>query len=642
MPKWLKAFLLFFVLGLLVYSNSLNNKFLLDDYFFLGNPELSSPQFVLSQWNPFHDQALGVLDTHQTLEYYRPLAHILLDYSYAVFKGHFWKYHSLNLLLFVSVSFLIYLLIQRLTGNFILSFFAGFLYLLHPINGIIVNYISASVFAFQLICSMLVILFLLIALEKKNNRLFYFLSLFFTFLSLFWHESGVMIPLYISAVVFVFRQETLKQKFQYLFPYFLIVFLYAIFRFCYIHLEVAPFSQLSLLQYLAGLFQLFGWYISKLFLPLGIVMQWVVPLTHEHILKYALGFYLGSLIFLLLMIKYRKEKIILLGLLWFMIGFLPACFAAYRNPGAGIEIEPHWFIFSSIGFFIIAAYFLNFVLEYKRSFGLVILFLITFGLGSLSHAYNQIWADQKTYATYWSQQLPQLKLTYFYLADAYKKEGDLDKSIKFYNKALSGSSLDLEIYNNLGVINNIAGRWDEAIIDYKKALNISSTAAKVYHNLGALYFQKKQFNLAKKYYLKSLFYNPIGIESRRGLALIYLNELQYQKSIDLCLENLKIVNNDEETMHILITAYFRSKNLVAFKKYAVLLIHEVSDPAILIKLGSAFLKNNQISLSLECYIKTIRIAPHEKRAYWGAADLFEKLGKNKDAVYFRNLANEIH
>src|SRR5208282_2975180 len=106
----------------------------------------------------------------------------------------------------------------------------GVFYLIHPINVIIVNYISASVFAWQVIFTLGTILLLWEALERKNNRVFYFLSLLFSFLSLFWHESGVMTPFYICAVILLFRKDPFKEKALYLFPYFLIVFSYLVFR----------------------------------------------------------------------------------------------------------------------------------------------------------------------------------------------------------------------------------------------------------------------------------------------------------------------------------------------------------------------------------------------------------------------------
>ncbi len=42
--------------------------------------------------------------------------------------------------------------------------------------------------------------------------MFYFVSLFFSFLSLFWNESGVTTPVYLAIVVLYFRKDSLKKK----------------------------------------------------------------------------------------------------------------------------------------------------------------------------------------------------------------------------------------------------------------------------------------------------------------------------------------------------------------------------------------------------------------------------------------------
>ena len=418
--------------GLLLYFNSLNNKFMMDDYVFLKNPVYSGTKYVLSQWNPYREEVRGVL-RGQLGGFYRPMTHIVYDLCYSTFKDDVWKYHLLNLFLFAFAASLIYLLIVKLTQNESLAFLSGFFYLIHPVNGIIVNYISASVFAFQVICTLSAILLLLQSLERANNRVFYFLSLLFSFLSLFWNESGVMGPFYICAVVLIFRGDPIKRKACYLFPYFLIVFSYLVIRFLYFNINDFNFKNLadyhmSFGQYAGGVFQVFAWYIGKLFYPQDIVMQWATPILHDHIFWYLLGGCLLIISFIFLFIRITGEKVCKLALILFLIGFVPGFLAVFRTPENGAQIEPHWFIFSSIGFFILASYFCLLLLDRMKVFGIVVLFMLVFAWGSVSHANNLLWADQRTYALYWSQQAPGIKLTYFYLADAYKMEGSSRES----------------------------------------------------------------------------------------------------------------------------------------------------------------------------------------------------------------------
>ena len=107
------------------------------------------------------------------------------------------------------------------------------------------------------------ILLLWESLERKNNRALYFLSLLFSFLSLFWHESGVMIPFYVSAVILLFRKDSNRAKMTYLFPYFLIVFSYLIFRLFFfsingIYIKTIALFHMTVWEYLAIYFEFSG------------------------------------------------------------------------------------------------------------------------------------------------------------------------------------------------------------------------------------------------------------------------------------------------------------------------------------------------------------------------------------------------
>jgi len=645
MKNRLKVFFLFFALGLLVYGNSLNNKFLIDDYAFLENPVLSQTKFILSQWNPYREQALGVLDGRQGPGYYRPMAHMVLDFCYAVFKDNYWQYHLLNLSLFVLASWLAYLLVAKLTGNSQLAFLTGLFYLIHPINGIIVNYISAGVFAFQVVFTLGTILLLLASLEAKGNRALYFLSLLFSFLSLFWHESGAMVPFYVCAVILLFRKDPKGQKAAYLFPYFFIVFSYIVFRVLFMGggnlLNRPALFHVTGWEYYASLFQVLAWYISKLFYPQGIVMQWTAPLLDGHIILNVLGLCLLLMLFLLLFIRFTREKICQLALAWCLIGFSPVCLAAFRTPENGVEIEPHWFVFSSLGFFILAAYFCLVLLGRMKKTGLAFLFIIIFAWGSVSHAYNQLWADQKTYTLYWLKQDPNSKPVYFYLADAYRKQGALKESAQYYRMALKGYSSDEDIYINLGMIDYMEGDLKGAESNYKLALKVNPRSSGVYNNLGAIYLKENQWGKADQFFRQALVYNPFLLESRMGLAVISLNHADYTKAIDLCLKNLDIVDDDPKTLQLLIDIFIRRKDFVDLDKFAHRFISSQSDPAVLTKLGVRMAQAGDPVLARDCFIKAIRVSPDYKDAYLAAGTFFANQDKLNEAIRIWELGSGI-
>ncbi|MDE1920411.1 MAG: tetratricopeptide repeat protein [Candidatus Omnitrophica bacterium] len=525
MTNWIKAFPILFVLGLLVYANSLNNKFIIDDYSYLSAPALSETKYISYLWNPYYQGALGLAGNSGHLNFYRPLALMLSNFCFAAFKKHFWQYHLLNLFFFVSASSLIYIFIKKLTASSLQGFLTALFYLVHPINGIIVNYITAGIFALQVICILCAILFLWVALERRRNRYFYALSLMFCFLSLFWNESGVMVPFYIGAFVLLYRQELLKEKALYLLPYFLIVGGYLVLRLNFFNMNEHIPAKMALYhmtfwQYSAALFQIYSWYIGRLFYPRGIVMQWLTSVPAGHIFLNVLGLFLLLLVFVLLYIRFSNLKACRLGLAWILIGFLPACLAAFRRPADGVIIEPHWFVFSSIGFFMVAAFFCTTIWGRNKKAGLVLVAVLTVAWGSVSYGYNQLWADQITYTRYWLSQIPHTGFLHLYLAEADLRAGDLRDAKINGLMALSGQPSNAMIYYDLGVIEKAGGHFKEAESDYLKALELSPYMAVAYNNLGSLYLMQGRLGPAREYFSQSLIFDPLLIKSRIGLALI--------------------------------------------------------------------------------------------------------------------------
>jgi len=571
MTNWLKVFLLLFALGLLVYFNSLNNKFLVDDYFFINNPVFSQTKYILSQWDPYSQQSMGVVDKEQRVPSYRPMAQITYDLSYSTFKNHRWQYHLLNLFLFVLASSLIYLFIETLTGNFNLAFLTGLFYLIHPINGIIVNYISASVFAFQLICMLGTMLLLWRSLDKNNQMGAYFLSLTLSVLSLFWHESGVMTFFYLSAAVLLFRKEPLKEKLIYLFPYFLILFCYLIFRFNFLGINDFPvermFYHMNAGVYLSSLFKVDVWYISKLFYPQGIVMQWATPLVSQHLFLNTAGALLLGLFFILLFVKFSKNNVCQLALSWFFIGLIPVCLAAFRLTDKGAMIEPHWFIFSSIGFFILVANACLGLGKQWKNAGIAVVLILIVGWSLISHAYNRLWFDEKTYALYWLQEAPFIRTTYSDLAYAYELEGDFKRSKAALLMALTGRSLDALVYDDLGSNAESAGDLEGAKVYFNKALKINPYLSSAYDNLARVYFTEGQWDESEENCRRALMLNPLLTKPRTAMAWIALKHGDEKKAIALCLKNLEIDPHDLQTLFLLVRIYKHQNDLAGVQKY---------------------------------------------------------------------------
>ncbi|MDE2223029.1 MAG: tetratricopeptide repeat protein [Candidatus Omnitrophica bacterium] len=633
MKKWLAVFFLFCMLGLLVYANGLNNKFLMDDGEFRADPRMSQTKYALSQWNPYTEEV-------RSLGYYRPMAHMLLNFLYGTFRDNNWEYHLLSIFLFALASSLVYIFVLQITGNFPLALLSGLFYLIHPINQVAVDYTSGIVFTFEVIFMLGSMLLLWSSLERSNDRTRYFLSLLLFFLSLFWHENAVMMSFYLAVVILLFRPESLKNKILYLFPYFLIVLGFLVFRLNFLGLHEPILEKIRMQhmtggQYLGSLFQVYAWYRARLFYPKGIVLEWITPIVHQHIMLYAAALCLLIGLLGLLFIACSKQKIYRLGIAWLLIGFLPVGLAAFLESQNGVMIEPHWLIVPSIGFAISAAGLCLLVLERMRKTGVVLLFVVLFVWGYFSYASTLVWADQKTYALYWAKQAPNMNLPCFYLAQSYQNEGAFREAKKYYRKMLTRgvSSVGMRlILNNFGVMETQDKDFKQAELHYKMALMFKPDWAQAYHNLCVVYYHEGKFDKAQAFCGSALAFDPLLTKPRILLARMFLKQAEYQKAVELCLKNLDIINNDPETLGLLIEIFIQKKDFANIKKYAQRFVDSIDDPAALTILGNEMAQAHFSALALDCFQKAIRLAPDYGDAYLYAGKMLFDTGRYSDAV----------
>ena len=118
---------------------------------------------------------------------------------------------------------------------------------------------------------------------------------------------------------------------------------------------------------------------------------------------------------------------------------------------------------------------------------------------------------------------------------------------------------------------------------------------------------------------------------------MFLNEFEINKAIDLCLKNLEIVNDDAESLFLLIEIYIQQKDYVSVKKYAHQLIESNDNPEILTRLGCLLGQNGFTDIALDGFIKAIHLTPDYGDAYLNAGILLANNGKYNEAIHIWEL-----
>lgn len=103
-------------------------------------------------------------------------------------------------------------------------------------------------------------------------------------------------------------------------------------------------------------------------------------------------------------------------------------------------------------------------------------------------------------------------MTYYYLAWVLMQKGDEAEARKVFDKAAS-MACDMVFPNRL-----------EAILALQTAIEVNPSDANAAHLLGNLYYDKRQYDLAKKYWESAATLNPKFPTTWRNLALYYYNK----------------------------------------------------------------------------------------------------------------------
>ena len=332
---------LILLLCIFSYSNTFHNDFLLDDY----------PSFI--EKNNLSSTPVSDLFSRAYKGQYRPLCLLLLKLEVSLFGLNRFGYHFINLALFYGICLLFLIILRKLTRNEELATLATCLYAVHPLHNVFLNYKAAGPISLYILFMQLSTICLIKHLDSKKGA-FYWASLPFYFFSLLSHEVGFMLPIYIFLIVFFYGSEFKKSAYLSL-SYLTIFILYLSLRFKIMGIHTFfMMSDFTAHNYVANLLGLIGWYIGKLLLPINYIFVWDQKITyHYDLLKNITS--LLILGFLVVLCFRRKLNVLTFSLMLFISGFIPLISASfvytpYTNTAA---IEPHWFGFTSIGFFLL-------------------------------------------------------------------------------------------------------------------------------------------------------------------------------------------------------------------------------------------------------------------------------------------------
>jgi len=452
-------------------------------------------------------------------------------------------------------AFFIYLLINSLFKRKVVATLVGLLFLVHPVNSIVVDYIASradsQVTLFILLSCWLFSKSISQIEISKFNRMAYIGSLISFVLALLSKELGIILPFLILVVGSTICKNVSPYKISIVrrtIPYFIILGIYGCLRLTLLNFASpgggdSPLLYIRLLTTAESFVRL----MALLFLPLEIHIEKSLP--------YSTGLFqpstFASLIVLITIgifmawIRHRST-ICFFGLAWFFVAFLPManivpinatltdywlylpCFGFFLAIVGGLadliqrsNVNPHTFskrIAFSIYVFMIMIFSLLTVKQNTTWHSPLKFYQLALKISPKSYrAHNEIgilYLDQKQYdmAIPEFQKAislnPQFDQAYDNLGVAYDHKGYLKKAIVQHKKALALNPNNPKTYNNLGNAYNRLNQFDEAIEAYQHVLTLNPHYKVTYNNFGVIYYKRGRYEEARRYWQKALEIDP--------------------------------------------------------------------------------------------------------------------------------------
>lgn len=553
------ALIFFAVLVFAFYAPTLGNGFVYDDHQQIEQNEyLQSLQYLPKiitgcTW----EGAFGSC-SERGIAYYRPMQSLAYLVAFQ-FSSHAFIFHLFNVFYFLIATFLVFLLARELSKNTLCAFFAGLIFLVHPLNSEAINWISSTpelLFAvFVLAAALFYCRDRAVPLAPNFSGLFlrktFLLSLFFYFLAILAKEPAALLPvLFVAFDLLIFKislQRLWKwREVQRYGAYAAMFFLYMALRFAALG-GIAPqggfYESFSVGERIYAFFTLLAQYSEKFLYPLPLLFYY----TFEQKSDFASMVFLAALavvaaFFAIGGIAWRHGKaLVAIGFLWMFVFLLPVL-VFLENLNEAIFAERYVFV-PAIGLAFAASWALARAWQAHPKAPFVVGgILCVLGIASFAIAQerNAQWKDDETlYLATLAVNERSYPIRFNWAVYLRNEKNDFEAAKKEFETILAQNPTWRDnslVYLHLGDwARDVEKNEEHAIALYEKSVEVAQDwkASFAYDRLGSLHAARDEFLNAVPYFCRA---TQLGgphtqsNEERLGRA-IDLSVQRYEKNL---------------------------------------------------------------------------------------------------------------
>ncbi len=623
---YLIAVLLIVVVGTCVYTNSLHNPFIWDDFAYIVNNlhirHIGNVPRLFKQ-SLYHQDMVG--------RFYRPILSTSFALDYRFWGLEPFGYHLTNLFLHLANAVLIFYLLQFILGSQVLfSFLAALFFVIHPVHTEAVTYIGGRADPLAaFFCLISLISFIRYINSVRPSRRFYYVGSILSFIfGLLTKETAAILPFTLFLYEASFRKAKFKVKEIYKYIPFLIVLLsYGLIRQiilsgvkeAYLATKFFPLSVRLLIIPLA-----IASYFKMLVFPLGLHMERMEYMVDPPASLFEARVFV-PFIFLILFFAFvwqgrRNLAIIFFGAAWFLLNLLPVLNIVPINA----FVAEHWLYMPSIGFFLVVSYALNSSLSFKyiRPFMAIVLIGIFATLCLLTIKQNRIWREPIAFYRYTLKYAPQSSRLHVNLAGLYMRLKSYEEAAKEYEEVLKVDPFNIYAHLNYGVLYEALGKEDEAMRMYEKAIEVDASFAVAFNYIGNIHYRNGRYRDAIKSYHKAVELNPTDANCWDNLASAYLKARMLKEAAESYEKALGIYRYLVRARVNLGGIYAEQGNpRRALEEYERALKLAPRMPVIYYNIANAYAQLGNLNLAKEYWEKTLELDPN----YVDAIDKLDRL-----------------
>jgi len=576
LKKYLRISCLFFpfFISVITYLNCLQHTFVYDDESTIIN------NYFIRHWENFPDLFTHKYFTLSAELTYRPVVTVSYFIDYAFWHLNPTGYHLTNMLLHAVNSTLFFIFAYTIFRKRATAVIASTFFSVYPLFTEVVNAVG---FREDLLAFLFLILAFICFLKahQKKYVLYYTISLFCYFLSLFSKEMAIMLPALIIIYDTVFHRLSAENNrpaafsypkarfFRYYLGYGIVALFYLLVRFFILHdpsESRVPYPHNSLFVNFLTMTHVPAYYIKLFFLPFRLNADYVVPLTTS---PFKISFWMSCLLLVvtgILAFRLRSQhKNLFFFIVWFFVTLVPVMNII---PLGNLMAERYLYIPGAGGCMIVASLVSGRQIVHGiRSDGysplaipsIALTFFLLMGNVYLTFQRNGAWKDGLELWSRTSITSPNSFRVHINLGNAYEKKGLNSAALEEYNKALSIDPNDADIYNNLGVYYNKMGLFDDAIRHFSKCLAISPHHARAHNNLGVVLTKQRHLDDAIQAFKQAISINALYPDAHNNLGIAYyrkgvMDEAEYEFKLAISIEpyhaeahnDLGILYNDKQ------------------------------------------------------------------------------------------------